>query len=317
MPPIQIQSISLSLTPTQVQSNRFNVASGSTALTAEFALRDYLSPRPVVDATVRAPNAQLPAILSLAKAYGVNSLDKVDGAGTMNLDIRAAGPLRSINTAEIIRTLNGTIDLDFNNVKYSGADVSQQLAVIAGFLNATPASQSTAGVTNISKITGKILIKNGMAETSNLQAKLDVGNAGAVGNGNLTDSTLNLRVTVVLSSSLSQKVGGSSIGGFMQTALANKQGELVIPVLVTGTFSNPTFAPDIQQIARMRVNGLVPNFNDPASITGTLQALLGGPGNFGLDSQPPEKQQVQEPNPVQQLIELFGKKKKPTQRPPR
>ena len=58
----------------------------------------------------------------------------------------------------------------------------------------------------------------------------------------------------------------------MQTALANKQGGLVIPVLVTGTVSNPTFAPAIQQIARMNVNGLVPSFNNPASITGTLQA---------------------------------------------
>jgi uncharacterized protein involved in outer membrane biogenesis len=314
--PIQIQSMNLSLTPTQVQSNRFNVASGGTALTAEFALRDYQSPRPVVDATVRATNAQLPAILSMAKAYGVNSLDKVNGAGTMNLDLRAVGPLRSINTTEIIRTLSGTIDLDFTNVKYSGANVSQQLAAIAGFLNANPASQSPAGVTNISKMAGKILVKNGIAETNDLQARLDIGNAGAVGIANLVDNTLNLRVTAVLSRSVSQKVGGNSIGGFMQTALANKQGELVVPVLVTGTFSNPTFAPDIQQIARMKVKGLVPNFDDPASITGTLQSLLGGPRNFGLDSQSPEKQQIQEPNPVQQLIELFGKKKKPNQQPP-
>jgi len=255
-------------------------------------------------------------LLSLAKAYGVNSLDKVDGAGTMNLDIRAAGPLRSINRTEIIRTLNGTIDVDFNNVKYSGANVSRQLAAIAGFLNANPASQSTGNVTNISKMTGKILVKNGIAESSNLQAQLDIGNAGAVGMANLVDSTLNLRVTAVLSSSISQKVGGSNIGGFMQTALANKRGELVVPVLVTGTFSNPMFAPDVQQISRMKVQGLVPNFDDPASITGTLQALLGGPRNFGPESQPAEKQQIQEPNAVQQLIELFGKKKKPAQRPP-
>jgi uncharacterized protein involved in outer membrane biogenesis len=314
--PIRIQSINLNLNPTQVQSNRFNVASGGTTLTAEFALRDYLSPTPVVDATVRAPGAQLPAILSIAKAYGVKSLDKVNGAGTMNLDMRATGPLRSINTTEIIRKLNGTIDLDFNNVKYSGANVSHELAAIAGFLNANPASQSPAGVTNISKMTGKVLIKNGIAETNNLQARLDIGNAGAVGVANLVDNSLNMRVTAVLSRTLSQEVGGNRIAGFMQTALANKQGELVVPVLVTGTFSNPTFTPDLQQIARMRVKGLVPNFDDPASITGTLQSLLGGPRNFGLDSQSPEPQPTQEPNPVQQLIDLFGKKKKPNQQPP-
>src|SRR5262245_66232800 len=82
--PIQIQSISLSLTPTQVQSNRFNVVSGATTLAAEFALRDYLDPKPIVDATVRASNAQLQAILYIEKAYGVNSIDKMKGERTMN-----------------------------------------------------------------------------------------------------------------------------------------------------------------------------------------------------------------------------------------
>ena len=315
--PIQIHSINLNLTPTQIQSNPFNVASGGTTLNAQFALHNYLSPTPIVDATVRAPNAQLPAILSIAKAYGVSSLDKVNGAGTMNLDMHAAGPLKSLNTAEIMRALNGTIDLDFNNVKYSGANVSRELASIAGFLNANATSQSPAGVTNISKITGKILVKNGIAETSNLEAKLDIGNAGAAGTANLVDETLNMRVTAVLSQSVSQKVGGNSIGGFMQTALANKQGELVVPALVTGTFSNPKFAPDIQQIAQMKVKGLVPNFDNPASVAGTLQNLLGGPRNPAQDSQAQGKQQPEEQNPVQQLMGLFGKKKKSNQQPPK
>ena len=218
--PIQIHSINLNLTPTQIQSNPFNVASGGTTLNAQFALHNYLSPTPLVEATVRAPNAQLPAILSIAKAYGVRSLDKVNGAGTMNLDMHAAGPLKSLNTAEIMRALNGTIDLDFNNVKYSGANVSHELASIAGFLNANASSQSPAGVTNISKITGKILVKNGIAETNNLEANLDIGNAGAAGTANLVDETLNMRVTAVLSQSVSQKVGGNSIDGFMQTAVS-------------------------------------------------------------------------------------------------
>ena len=315
--PIQIHSINLNLTPTQIESRPFNVASGGTTLNAQFTLRNYSSSTPIVDATVRAPNAQLPAILSIAKAYGVNSLDKVNGAGSMNLDMHAAGPLKSVNTAEIMRALNGTIDLNFNNVKYSGANVSHELASIAGFLNPSATSQSPAGVTNISKITGKILVKNGIAETNNLEARLDIGNAGAAGTANLVDETLNMRVTAVLSQSVSQKVGGNSIGGFMQTALANKQGELVVPALVTGTFSNPKFAPDIQQIAQMKVKGLMPNFDNPASVAGTLQNLLGGPRNPAQNSQAQEnQQQTEEQNPVQQLMGLFGKKKKSNQPPP-
>ncbi len=138
--PIQVPSATFNLTPTQIQSNTFNVSSGGSTLNAQFALRNYLSPSPAVDATIQAPSAKLPAILAMAKAYGVTSLDNVNGAGTMNLNLRASGPLKSVNTAEIMRALNGTIKVDFNNVKYSGADINHELASIAGFLNTNPAS---------------------------------------------------------------------------------------------------------------------------------------------------------------------------------
>jgi uncharacterized protein involved in outer membrane biogenesis len=222
--PIQIPSATFNLTPTQIQSNTFNVTSGGSTLDTQFTLRNYQAPAPVVDATVRAPNAQLPAVLAMAKAYGVTSLDKVNGAGTMNLNLHAAGPLKSITTAEIMRTLNGTMKVDFNNVKYSGADINHELASIAGFLNSNPASTPAQGYTNILKMTGDIVVKNGIAETNNLQAKLDLGNVGAAGTASLIDNTLNMRVTVVLSQASSQKAGGNSIGGFMQTALANNKG---------------------------------------------------------------------------------------------
>ena len=307
--PVQIQSVNLNLTPSQIQSNDFNIASGGTTVNAHLVLRNYQSPQPTVDAIVRAPHAQLPAILSIAKAYGVTSLDKVNGSGTLNVDLHANGPVKAVNTAEIMRALNGTIGLDLNNVKYSGANVSSELSKIAGFLNAGAASQSTSGVTTISKMTGNIQVKNGIAQTNNLQAQLDIGNVGAVGTANLVDETLNMRVTAVLSQSASQKAGGNSVGGFMQTALANQQGELVIPALLTGTFSNPKFAPDVQQIAQMKLKGLMPNFNNPGSVTGTLQNLLGGKLPTPGPQTQGQQQQNSQQNPAQQLMDLFGKKK--------
>lgn len=310
--PIQIPSVTLNLAPSQIQSNPFNMISGGTTLNLQLGVRDYLSPSPVVDATVRAPNAQLPAILSLAKAYGVTALDKVNGAGTMNLDMRAAGAVRSLSKAEIIRALNGSINLNFNDVKYSGANLSQQLSSIAGFLNANSTAQTAQGITNILKMTGDIIVRNGIAQTNNLQAHLDIGTIGAAGTANLENEALNMRVTAVLSQASSQKVGGQNIGGFMKTALANNQGQLVIPALVTGTFSNPRFAPDVQQLAQMKLKGLIPNLDNPASVAGTLQNLLGG---AKLPTQGQQQQQAnpQSPqaDPVQQLIGIFGKKKQP------
>jgi hypothetical protein len=48
----------------------------------------------------------------------------------------------------------------------SGADISHQLASIAGFLNANSNAQTAQGITNILKMTGHILVKNGIAQTA-------------------------------------------------------------------------------------------------------------------------------------------------------
>ena len=310
--PVQIPSVNLNLTPSQVQSNSFNVTSGGTTLNTQFTVHNYQAATPTIDATVRAPNAQLPAILAMAKAYGVTSVDKLNGEGTMNLNMRASGPVKSLSSAEIMRALNGTIDLNFNNVKYSGANIGRELSTIAGFLNPNAGTQSSSGMTNISKMTGNIQVRNGLAQTNNLNAVLDIGSVGTVGTANLVDETLNLRLTAVLSQAVSQKAGGNSVGGFMQTALANNQGELVVPAIVTGTFSNPKFAPDVQQIAQMKLKGLVPNLQNPASLTGALQGLLGGAKSnaSGAQTQP---QQQNPASPLDQVLGIFGNKKKKPQ----
>jgi len=316
--PVQIPAINLALTPAEVRPDNFNVTSGGTTLSSQFSMKQYLSNSPFVDATLKAPNAQLPAILAMAKAYGVTSLDKISGAGTLNLDVHAMGPVQSLKTNEIRRALNGAVKLNFNNVKYMGMDISHELASAGGLLKSGQGAGQ--GYTNISKITGDILVKSGMAQTDNLQALLDIGNLGVKGTANLVNETLNMRATAVMTKEFSQKAGGTAVAGYMQTALANNQGELVIPVLVTGTFQNPRFAPDMQQMAQMKLKGLVPNFNNPSAVSGMLNGLLGGkapntaqPGQ----QQPGQQAQPQAQDAVGQIIGLFGKKKKQQQPPPK
>jgi hypothetical protein len=223
--------------------------------------------------------------------------------------------VKSLSKSEIIRALNGSVNLNFNNVKYSGANLSQQLGSIAGFLNGSSTAQSSQGVTDILKMTGDIIIRNGIAQTNNLQAQLDIGTIGGVGTANLENEALNMRVTAVLSQASSQKVGGQSIGGFMKTALANNQGQLVVPALVTGTFSNPRFAPDVQQLAQMKFKGLIPNMDNPASVAGTLQNFLGGSKAPAQGQQQPQAEPQQQDNPLQQVMGLFGKKKQQKPQP--
>jgi uncharacterized protein involved in outer membrane biogenesis len=307
--PVQVRTLALALTPTEIRSDNFNVTSGGTSLGVQFALRQYLSNMATIDATVRAPNAELPAVLSMAKAYGITALDKVNGSGTLALDLHATGPLQAIASADLGRALNGAVGLKFQNVHYTGADISHELASIAGMLGIHEANQ---GATTINRLTGNIAIKNGTARTNDLQALLDIGNLGIAGTADLVSQALNLRVTAVLSKEFSQKVGGTSIGGYTRTALANKQGELVIPADVKGTFQHPQFAPDLQQVAQMKLKGLVPDFNNPsAAVSELVGDLLGRQGGTQAQPQqgtPPKNAPSQ--NPLQQLQDIFGRKKK-------
>jgi AsmA protein len=312
--PVQIKAVNLALTPDEIRSDNFPVISGGTTVNTQFSLRSYTSKTPLIDATLKAPQAELPAILAMAKAYGVTGLDKLSGAGTLALDMHAAGPLRSITSDEIMRALNGNLNLNFNNVRYSGVDVAHELASIGQFLNSAQSLQKDQGYTNILKMTGNVIVRNGIAQTNNLQGLLDVANVGITGNANLVSQALNLDVTAVLAKSFSQQVGGTGIGGYMNTALANNQGEIVIPATVTGTFQHPVFGPNVQKIAQMKLKGLMPSADNPlGAASGILGNLLGQKNanpNQGQQSNP-----QQQPNPVDQILDIFGKKKQNSNQP--
>jgi len=203
-----------------------------------------------------------------------------------------------MSSDQLVKALNGTIDVNFNNVRYAGVDISHQLLSMIG----SGQAGKDQGYTNLQKMTGTILVKNGIAQTNNLQATLDIGNVGAVGTANLASETLNMQLTAVLTKAFTQQVGGAGVGGYMSTALANSQGELVIPATVTGTFQNPKVSPDIQKMAQMKLKGLIPTGDNPL---GAASSILGG--LTGKKGQPATGQQ---PNPVNQVMDLFGTKKK-------
>jgi len=164
----------------------------------------------------------------------------------------------------ILPSLNGKVSLDLKDGKIANVDLLHQLANIAKFQRTARAVEP---FTQLVRMTGDFDINNGVARTNNLKAVIDAGSLAARGVVDLAQQKLNLHLTAVLSQDYSQSVGGTSIGGFLNTALANNKGELVIPVLVTGTFQEPVFAPDLEQVARMKLENLVPDISNPAGLT--------------------------------------------------
>jgi uncharacterized protein involved in outer membrane biogenesis len=259
---------------------------------------------------------------------------------------------RAASGTNFAQTLNGKMGVDLSDGRLAKVDLLNQLASIGKFLNAVPSQQQP--FTALTKLTGTFNVVNGVAQTNDLRAVIPGANLAANGIVNLATNALNMHVTAVMAKDFSQKVGGNNIGGFMQTALANKNGELVIPVIVTGTFDHPVFAPDVQQIAQMKLQNMVPSFGNPGNMTsGVLGAVLGGnkktadqpqSGLGGIlgaiggqqksnqqnqqnqqqqsaDQQKNQQQDQQQAQPSNPLGDLFnqaiqGKKKKPAQQPP-
>jgi hypothetical protein len=237
-------------------------------------------------------------------------------------------------TSNFAQSLNGQLSLDLSDGRLAKVDLLNQLASIGKFLGYSPASKQP--FTDVTKLTGTLNVVNGLAQTNDLRAVIPGANLAAKGTANLATNALNMHVTAVLSKDFSQKVGGTSVGGFMQTALANNKGELVMPVLVTGTLDQPKFAPDLEEVARMKLLNLLPSFGNPGNLSsGILGAVMGGKKGQGQQqggiggilgalggqqSQQPAKganQQTQPANPLGDLLDsVMKKKKKQEQQPP-
>jgi AsmA protein len=304
--PVSIKELNLALTPTTIQSNEFQATTGKTTVVGRIGLRDYTSKRPSIDAAIRAPGASLPEIQNIARAYGVKGLDQLSGAGALSFDLRAAGPLDAVASTNVTRALNGNVKLGFEQMKYQGVDASRELARIGGFLNSSTADK---GYTDIIKLAGNVIVKNGVAQTSDLQASLAEGTLALAGTSDLATEALDLRAMAMFSKAFSDKVGGTKVGGYLTTALSNSKGEIVIPAIITGTFKQPKFAPDQQAFLKLQKERLL---DDPAgALGGILDAISGKKKPAEPEPGSTTTQEKPKTDPLQDALRgLFGGGKK-------
>ena len=219
--------------------------------------------------------------------------------GTLAADTDLRFALASSN--ELTRTLNGVLSFNLANGVIKNVNIMNEVEKVGKFLKAAPSGDSTQGGTAIKKFAGTLNIVNGVATTNNLTGVLNAGSISANGTLNLASQDINMHMSAVLASSTSQAVGGSGVGGFMNTVLSNKQGELVVPVLVTGNMSHPTITPDAAAMAQMKLSKMLPT---TGGLGGALGGILGGqqkPGSADAKQQPQ--------NPLDSILNGFKKKK--------
>lgn len=268
------------------------------------------------------PAAPLCAINAKLSGVNTNSLLSAVSSvkntlyGTLAADANVNFALVSSN--DLPRTLNGTLGFNVANGELKNVNILNEISKVGKFVGASPAQKGSS--TALSKLSGTFNIKNGVATTNNLVAALAEGSLSANGSLNLADQGVNMHVNAVLASNTSKAVGGTSVGGYLSTALANNKGELVIPAIVTGTLAHPVFMPDVQAIAKMKLSHLLPSTGNPGTLaSGILGSALGNKGGAaggivngilgGGKNQQNGQQQQQPNNGLGSLLNRLGKKK--------
>jgi len=239
-----------------------------------------------------------------------NTKDTLYGTLNANLNQTFSTPA----SGEVTQTLNGPFAFTLTNGKLTKVDLVSEVSKIGKF--GGPAAGAGKGYTAISSMSGTFDVHNGLANTNDLKAALDVGSLSAAGSINLVNEELAMHMTAVMNKAFSQAVGGNSVGGMMTTALGNKNGELVVPVIIGGTMSHPKVTPDVQKLAEMKLNNILPNaagiLGGKGGAGGIVGSLLGGGQQQGQQAGKP----AQQPSQQQQLQDalgglLGGSKKKP------
>lgn len=212
---------------------------------------------------------------------------RLAGTGLFNITVTAQGS----SQAQMVNTLNGTGNIDFRNGAIKGINLAQIIRTaltdpISGWSNAT------ASDTDFSELNGSFNITNGTLSNNDLKMLGPLLRLTGAGSTSIAQQTINYRLKPKLVASLEGQGGAADKAG------------LDIPVIVTGTWSNPKFAPDLAAV-----------ISDPTEILKGVESLekiqpkdiirgLLGQEEPSGDAPAEEKKQ---PNPEDVLRGLFGR----------
>jgi AsmA protein len=162
--------------------------------------------------------------------------DILEGAANARLTMAMSGD----DAAMIKKTLNGEGQVLFNDGAIVGIDLAGMVRnVKAAFgLEQKPAQRPR---TDFSELEAPFTIANGVVNTPATSLKSPLFRLVAAGSANLVNETLDFRVE--------PKVVGTIKG---QGDTEQRSG-LMVPVIVSGTFSKPKFAPDLAGVAKQQL----------------------------------------------------------------
>ncbi len=162
--------------------------------------------------------------------------DILEGQTHADIQLTMAGD----EPEDVKKTLNGKGLLRFENGAVIGIDLAAMVRNVASAFGLAESSQQRPK-TDFAELTVPFTIKNGVVNTSQSVLKSPFVRVTATGNADLVKETLDFRVQPKAVASIKGQGDDQQRSGIM------------VPVLVSGTFSAPRFRPDLSAAAKQRI----------------------------------------------------------------
>ncbi len=233
----------------------------------------------------------LDAIDLLPLFRDAGDLDRIEGTGNMALNITMSGRSQK----QMMQNLNGTGSVNFLDGAIRGinlADMVRNIQSAFGGLQNTGVQK-----TDFAELSGKFNIRNGVLSNSDLLLLNPLLRLTGRGSIDIPNRTLNYRFVPKAVSTIEGQGGTRDVTG------------ISVPVIVSGSWDNPKFAPDLAAVIGGVLGGGQGNDSEePADPVETLlKGVLGLPGND--NNQQEEQQSDENAQPEQQpsdpLQDLF------------
>ena len=184
--------------------------------------------------------------------------DFIEGTVKSDVDIRMAGD----DVDRIKRTLNGKGDLLFNDGAIVGIDLAGMVRnVKATFGLAEKGAEKPR--TDFSELYAPFTIKNGLVHTAKTSMKSPLLRVLVAGNAHLVKENLNFRVEPKVVATIKGQGDTKQRSGIM------------VPVLVSGAFSEPKFRPDLEGMLKKGIEEVI---SDPSKLKDMLKSKGKGKG---------------------------------------
>ncbi|MEO8418250.1 MAG: AsmA family protein [Methylophilaceae bacterium] len=165
--------------------------------------------------------------------------DMLSGKGTMNVDVTTQGA----TVGALKKSLNGKAALNLTDGAVKGIDIAGTLRGAKDKLNALKSQSTVAGdkskQTDFSEMVASFNIKNGVAHNDDLNMKAPLFRISGSGDVNIANETINYLAKPTVVATLKGQGGAD---------LAAMNG-LTVPVKLSGTFAQPSYAIDFAGLA--------------------------------------------------------------------